>query len=72
MLRNYGPDYKVIFVGDAAMSPYEISQPGGSVEHWNEEAGEVWLRPPDRRIIRRTAWLNPMPEAAGATCQSIA
>ena len=39
MLRTYGPDCKLIFVGDAAMSPYEITQPGGSVEHWNEEAG---------------------------------
>ncbi len=44
MLHKYSHDYKVVIVGDAAMSPYEIVQPGGSVEHWNEEAGEAWLR----------------------------
>ncbi|MFZ2288526.1 MAG: VWA domain-containing protein, partial [Halopseudomonas yangmingensis] len=44
LLHKYGPDYKVIFVGDAAMAPYEVTQPGGSVEHWNEEAGADWLR----------------------------
>ena len=44
MLRTYGPDYRVIFVGDAAMSPYEIAHPGGANEHWNAESGETWLR----------------------------
>ena len=44
VLHNYPPDYKVIFVGDATMSPYEITYPGGSVEHWNEEAGQVWMQ----------------------------
>jgi uncharacterized protein with von Willebrand factor type A (vWA) domain len=43
VLHKYGHDYKVIFVGDATMSPYEITYPGGSVEHWNEEAGAIWL-----------------------------
>ncbi len=43
VLRTYGPDYKLIFVGDAAMSPYEITMPGGTVEHLNDEAGTVWL-----------------------------
>ena len=43
MLRTYGRDYRLILVGDATMGPYEIEQPGGSVEHWNEEAGAVWL-----------------------------
>ncbi len=43
VLNKYGRDYKVIFVGDATMSPYEITYPGGSVEHWNEEPGAVWL-----------------------------
>ena len=59
VLRTYGPDYRLIFVGDASMSPYEILQPGGSVEHWNDEAGEVWL---DRLCahFRHFAWLNPM------------
>ena len=61
LLRTYGPDYKVIFVGDAAMSPYEIIQPGGSVEHWNEEPGRVWLRRM-RAHFRRSAWLNPTPQ----------
>jgi uncharacterized protein len=63
VLRTYGPDYKLVLVGDAAMSPYEIVQPGGSVEHWNEEPGSAWMG----RLLghfRRSAWLNPMPEAA--------
>jgi uncharacterized protein with von Willebrand factor type A (vWA) domain len=60
VLHTYGADYKVIFVGDAAMSPYEVVMPGGSVEHWNEEAGEVWLR----RVTStypHAVWLNPIP-----------
>ena len=59
VLRTYGPDYKLIFVGDASMSPYEITHPGGSVEHWNAEAGSMWLQ----RLTghyRRSAWLNPL------------
>ena len=58
VMHRYTPDYKLIFVGDATMSPYEIMQPGGSVEHWNEEAGAVWVK----RLIDtfpRTVWLNP-------------
>jgi len=69
VLRKYGPDFKAIFVGDAAMSPYEVIQPGGSVEHWNEEAGQAWVN----RItghFRRSAWLNPLPEAAWDRYQS--
>jgi uncharacterized protein len=61
VLRTYGPDYRLIFVGDATMGPYEILRPGGSVEHWNEEAGAVWLG----RLLQafpRFAWLNPAPE----------
>jgi uncharacterized protein with von Willebrand factor type A (vWA) domain len=61
VLHKYGHDYKVIFVGDAAMSPYEISHPGGSVEHMNDEAGAVWLQ----RIVQTypaTVWLNPTPQ----------
>jgi uncharacterized protein with von Willebrand factor type A (vWA) domain len=60
VMRTYGPDYKLIFVGDAAMSPYEVTMAGGSVEHWNEEAGSVWMQ----RLTghyRRSAWLNPSP-----------
>lgn len=62
ILHKYGQDYKVIFVGDAAMSPYEVSHVGGSVEHWNEESGEVWLQ----RLVahfERVVWLNPVAEA---------
>jgi uncharacterized protein with von Willebrand factor type A (vWA) domain len=61
VLRTYGPDYKLVFVGDATMSPYEITQPGGSIEHWNEEPGAAWLT----RLLAsypRHAWLNPEPE----------
>lgn len=61
VMRKYGHDYKVIFVGDAAMSPYELEQPGGSVEHWNDEPGRAWLE----RLLAtwpRAAWLNPVPE----------
>jgi uncharacterized protein with von Willebrand factor type A (vWA) domain len=70
VLRTYGSDYRLIFVGDAAMSPYEVIQPGGSVEHWNEEAGSVWME----RLIRhfrRAAWLNPTDEGAWRHTQSI-
>ncbi len=61
VLHKYSSDYRVIFVGDASMSPYEILQPGGSVEHWNDEAGEVWMR----RILdtyEKVVWLNPVPK----------
>lgn len=62
VLHTYPHDYKVIFVGDASMSPYEIVQPGGSVEHMNEESGEVWMR----RVLQtypHAVWLNPVPES---------
>ena len=61
VLRTYPPDYKLIFVGDAAMSPYELIQRGGSVEHFNEEPGALWLQ----RILQiysHAVWLNPLPE----------
>ncbi len=61
VLRKYPHDYKVIFVGDATMSPYEITHPGGSVEYMNEEAGAVWLQ----RVVDtypHTVWLNPAPQ----------
>ena len=58
LLHKYTPEYKVIFVGDATMSPYEILQPGGSVEHWNEEAGAIWMtRIMD--VFPHLVWLNP-------------
>jgi len=61
LLRTYGPDYRVIFVGDASMGAYEITEPGASVEHWNAESGAVWMR----RVLRhwpRAIWLNPVRE----------
>lgn len=61
VLHKYGHDYKVIFVGDAAMSPYEISHPGGSVEHFNEESGATWLQRV-MHVYPATVWLNPVPE----------
>jgi uncharacterized protein with von Willebrand factor type A (vWA) domain len=61
ILRTYPPDYRVIFVGDASMSPYEIMQPGGSVDHWNDEAGAVWMQRITQRYPRHV-WLNPEPE----------
>ena len=62
LIRTYGRDYKVIFVGDASMGPYEISYPGGSVEHWNAEAGEAWLNRLTSHFDN-VAWLNPVKEA---------
>jgi hypothetical protein len=71
LLHKYGHDYKVVFVGDATMSPYEILQPGGSIEYHNDEAGAVWLR----RVLDvypKTIWLNPEPEQLWQYRQSIA
>ncbi|THD62227.1 VWA domain-containing protein [Phenylobacterium sp.] len=61
ILHKFPHDYKVIFVGDATMSPYEVTYPGGSVEHWNEEAGAIWM---DRvsTIFESMIWLNPTAE----------
>jgi uncharacterized protein with von Willebrand factor type A (vWA) domain len=60
LLNSYGRDHRVVFVGDASMSPYEIVAPGGSVEHLNPEPGRVWL---ERAVITwpRTVWINPAP-----------
>ena len=71
VLNRYGRDYKCIFVGDAAMSPYEIMSPGGASEHWNAESGQVWLERactawPDH------VWLNPVPERQWPYSQSTA
>ena len=69
VLHKYGHDYKVVFVGDAAMSPYEITHPGGSVEHMNEEAGVTWMK----RVTDTypaTVWLNPVPEKQWSYSQS--
>jgi uncharacterized protein with von Willebrand factor type A (vWA) domain len=60
VLHKYPHDYRIVFVGDATMSPYEITYPGGSVEHWNEEAGALWLQRV-AQIYERVVWLNPTP-----------
>ena len=70
VLNTYGPDYKCIFVGDASMSPYEIAYPGGANEHWNAEAGQIWLQRardqwPDH------LWINPVPQKYWQYTQSI-
>ena len=60
-MHTYPADYKLLFIGDGSMSPYEIVYPGGSVEHWNEEAGQVWMqRMTD--LYSKSVWLNPVPE----------
>jgi uncharacterized protein with von Willebrand factor type A (vWA) domain len=70
VMHKYPHDYKVVFVGDASMSPYEIAMPGGSVEHMNEEPGQTWMN----RITRTypaCVWLNPVPEREWDYTQSI-
>jgi len=70
VMRTYGHDYKLILVGDASMSPYEITQPGGSIEHWNEEAGAVWMQ----RLTRNWphhVWLNPESQQRWEYTQSV-
>jgi hypothetical protein len=70
ILRTYGPDYRCIFVGDASMSPYEIAYPGGANEHWNPEAGSVWLNRA-REQWKSNLWINPIPEKYWSYTQSI-
>ncbi|MPQ93946.1 VWA domain-containing protein [Thioclava sp. JE_KL1] len=70
VLHRYGPDYKCIFVGDASMSPYEITHRGGANEHWNDEAGHVWLTRAREQWPDHT-WLNPIPERCWGYAQSI-
>lgn len=70
LLHTYGSDWKVIFVGDASMAPYEVSHAGGSVEHWNEEPGYVWMQ----RFMQhfdRLVWLNPYPQQSWHYTRSI-
>ncbi len=62
VLHTYPADYKVIFVGDASMSPYEIALAGGSVEHWNAEPGGAWIERVTS-VYKNAVWLNPVPEA---------
>jgi uncharacterized protein len=70
VIRTYPSDYRVVFVGDASMSPYEIMMPGGSVEHWNEEPGQAWMQ----RILDhfpKAVWLNPLPREQWGYTQSV-
>jgi hypothetical protein len=70
VLHTYPHDYKVVFVGDATMSPYEIAYPGGSIEHHNEEAGAVWMQ----RLLDvypKAIWLNPQPQDRWGYYESI-
>jgi hypothetical protein len=70
VIHTYGPDYKLIFVGDASMSPYEITEMGGSVEHYNKEAGYVW----GQRLLdayKHAVWFNPVPQELWPYTQSI-
>src|SRR5216683_2848433 len=70
IMHKYGHDYKLVFVGDATMSPYEILQPGGSIEYSNDEAGAVWLKRM-LEVYPRAVWLNPEPEEIWLYRQSI-
>ncbi len=70
VMHKYGHDYKLVFVGDATMSPYEIVQPGGSVEYTNEEAGSVWIQRM-LSVYPKAVWLNPEPEEVWPYRQSI-
>ncbi len=71
ILHKYTHEYKVIFVGDATMAPYEITHAGGSVEHWNEEAGAIWMQ----RVIDaydKVVWINPTPQDTWEYSTSVA
>jgi uncharacterized protein with von Willebrand factor type A (vWA) domain len=70
IMHKYGHDYKLVFVGDATMSPYEILQPGGSIEYSNDEAGAVWMKRM-LEVYPKAAWLNPEPEEIWPYRQSI-
>lgn len=70
IIHKYAKDYKVIFVGDASMSPYEILSAGGSVEHWNEEPGRVWFEKL-KKTFDKMVWLNPVPQTQWQHTQSI-
>ena len=70
VMRTYGSDYKLVLVGDASMSPYEITYAGGSVEHWNAEPGSTWLA----RLLKKYpkfAWINPQPQSSWRQSASV-
>jgi uncharacterized protein with von Willebrand factor type A (vWA) domain len=70
VLRTFPSDYRVVFVGDASMSPYEVAMAGGSVEHWNEESGQVWIERLTTHFPH-SVWLNPIPRVRWNYSQSI-
>ena len=70
VLHKYSKDYKVIFIGDASMSPYEIVSSGGSVEHWNEEPGRYWFEKLTG-TFDKVVWINPVPKDQWHWTQSI-
>ena len=71
ILHKYSHDYRVIFVGDATMAPYEITHSGGSVEHWNEEAGAIWMQRV-QDTFDKVIWINPTPEDTWEYSTSVA
>ena len=71
LLNKYGRDYKVVFVGDATMAPYEITHAGGSVEHWNEEPGAAWIAR-FTGIYDKLVWINPTPQETWEYSTSVA
>jgi len=70
VIHRFSSDYRLVFVGDASMSPYEITHPGGSVEHWNQEAGYVWFKRLAEHF-EKVAWLNPINEQQWSYGESI-
>ena len=71
ILNKYAQDYKVIFVGDATMAPYEITHDGGSVEHWNEESGASWMER-FKEQYEKLVWINPTPQETWEYSSSVA
>ncbi|HTO59145.1 MAG TPA: VWA domain-containing protein, partial [Pseudomonadales bacterium] len=71
ILNKYAHDYKVVFVGDATMAPYEITHAGGSVEHWNEEPGAVWMSR-FSHLYDKLIWINPTPQETWEYSNSVA
>ena len=71
VLNKYARDYKVVFVGDAAMAPYEITHAGGSVEHWNEEPGALWMAR-FTELYDKLVWINPTPQETWDYSTSVA
>ena len=70
VIRTFPSDYRVVFVGDASMSPYEIAMAGGSVEHWNEESGQTWIERVTSHF-QKSVWMNPIPKPQWGYTQSI-